>query len=199
MNAQRALTAVSSAFLLLAFAGCSAPSETEPESEQTQSPTAAQPTQSEETAHTQAPVPTETRIAGPLDASAAVGRAMELAPGAVVELGMGRERGVEVWEVGVLREDSTGVELYVDRQTADLVRESSLQLSSEQRTPPAVVALEAIGAALVTVPGSVTELDLDTERGVVVWEVMVDADAGGRFELYIDATTTQILKQERAD
>lgn len=62
--------------------------------------------------------------------------------------------------------------------------ESALELSSEQHTPPAVNAQESIAAALVAVPGSVTELDLD-------------ADIGDRFERYIDATTSAIIKQER--
>ena len=47
--------------------------------------------------------------------------------------------------------------------------------------------------------GSVVELDLGTERSVLVWEVLVSADSGGRYELYIDATTGEVVKQERDD
>ncbi len=43
----------------------------------------------------------------------------------------------------------------------------------------------------------IIELDLDTERGTVVWELLVRADAGGRFEIYVDATTGEVLKVER--
>ncbi len=179
------------AFLLTA---CS-PSEPPGSPDQTQSAPAATPSQTDAGAEGS----DDDSIAGPLDARLAVDRALQLVPGAVVELGRERERGVDVWEVGVLREDSTGTELYLAVDTGEKVRESTLRLSSEQRTPPAVTAREAIDVALGAVPGSIVELDLGTERGAVVWEALVSADAGGRFEVYIDAASGAIVKQERDD
>lgn len=198
MSAHRTLAVTAPALMALALAlsACTAPSAPIPSTEQTQpSPSAPDGTDASDASDDSGEEP----ITGPLDASGAIDRALQLAPGAVVELGRGRERGADVWEVGVLREDASGIELYIDQQTGELVRESSLRLSSEQRTPPAITASDAVETALAAVPGSIVELDLGTERSTVVWEVLVAADAGGRFELYIDATTADILKQERDD
>ncbi len=97
----------------------------------------------------------------------------------------------------MLREDGTGVELYVDAETGEITRERDTQLRGVQATAPKVTATEAIGIALGNTPGGIIELDLDTERGAVVWEVLVRADAGGRFEIYVDATTGAVVKVER--
>ncbi len=156
------------------------------------------------------PEPTETddasepedapSVEGPLDALLAVELALQVAVGAaVVELGRDTEGGREVWEVGVLRDDGTGVELYLDVADGTVVREQPLSLDPEQQQVPAVTAQDAIGFALAAVPGTVDELDLGTEMSRVVWEVIVVADAGGRFELYLDAESGEVLKQERDD
>ncbi len=185
----------------LVLAGCSptppdaGPSVSAP-TDVAPSPTgdAEEPSPTEEPTPTDEPAPT-----GPLDARRAVDAALQAVPGVVVELGTDSERGRAVWEVGVLRDDGTGVELYIDQENGEVVREGVLRLDTEQRTAPLLSAPEAIDVALAAVPGAVDELDLGTERSTVVWEVMVAADAGGRYELYIDAASGEILKQERDD
>ena len=97
----------------------------------------------------------------------------------------------------MLRENGTGVELYIDAASGEVTRERDARLSRVQSTAPKVTAAEAIGIALGNTPGQIIELDLDTERGAVVWELLVRADAGGRFEIYVDATTGEVLKVER--
>lgn len=131
--------------------------------------------------------------AGPLDAVGAIEAALAHAPGAVVEVDAEPRR----WEVTVLRENGTGVELYIDAASGEVTRERDARLSRVQSTAPKVTAAEAIGIALGNTPGQIIELDLDTERGAVVWELLVRADAGGRFEIYVDATTGEVLKVER--
>ncbi len=42
---------------------------------------------------------------------------------------------------------------------------------------------------------SIRELDLDTERGVVVWEILA-REGRLQIEFYVDATTGSILKRE---
>ena len=123
----------------------------------------------------------------------AIEAALAHAPGAVVEVDAEPRR----WEVTVLRENGTGVELYIDAASGEVTRERDARLSRVQSTAPKVTAAEAIGIALGNTPGQIIELDLDTERGAVVWELLVRADAGGRFEIYVDATTGEVLKVER--
>ncbi len=131
---------------------------------------------------------------GRLDAAGAIAAALAHTPGAVVEV----DADLRVWEVTVLRADGTGVELYIDATSGEITRQRDKRLTTVQRTAPQVTAAEAIGLALAHTPGTIIELDLDTHRGAVVWEVLVRADAGGRFELYIDAATGQVVKSERA-
>jgi len=43
---------------------------------------------------------------------------------------------------------------------------------------------------------TVIKIDLDREKGRVIWEAVVESSKG-RFEIYVDATTGEILKMER--
>lgn len=156
-----------------------APTETTP---------GAEAEESEEPSATQAPD-------GPLDAAGAIAAALAHTPGAVVEVDAERS----TWEVTVLREDGTGVELYIDATSGEVTRERDQRLSPTQRTAPTVTAAEAIDIALGAVPGTIIELDLGLDRTTVVWEVLVRADAGGRMEVYVDAATGSVLKTERDD
>ena len=145
---------------------------------------------------TQAPAPEApevTEVSGRLDALGAIDVALEHAPGAVVEM----ERSPRFWEVTVLREDGTCTELYINVTNEEIAREDSARLGSEQREAPAVPAADAIGTAVEEVPGRVVALDLGTERGALVWEVLVSAGVGGVHEVYIDAATGEIVKVER--
>lgn len=171
----------------------SAASPTETQAETT--PTETTPTEttpgteseeSEEPSATEAPD-------GPLDAAGAIEAALAHTPGAVVEVDAERS----IWEVTVLREDGTGVELYIDATSGAVTRERDQRLSPTQRTAPTVTAAEAIDITLGEVPGTIIELDLGLDRTTVVWEVLVRADAGGRMEVYVDAATGTVLKTER--
>jgi uncharacterized membrane protein YkoI len=134
-----------------------------------------------------------TDVSGRLDALGAIDAALKHSPGAVVEM----ERATRLWEVTVLREDGSGTELYINVTTKEVIRESTAFLSPTQRQAPAVTAADAIGTAIDEIQGRVIALDLGTERGTVVWEVLVSAGIGGTFEVYIDAATGGIVKIER--
>lgn len=180
-----AITAIlAGALLLTACSPGSSSNDAPPPSETQTSPESSDPSAEDETE-------------GAVDARAAAEIALEAVPGAVVEIELGREGTNVVWEVGVLGEDGSGVELYIDRSTGDVLRQSTLRLDSEQRTAPAVTAVEAIDIALDASPGRVTAVDLGTERGQVVWEIEVIGTSGG-MELYIDAATGDVVKQERS-
>ena len=194
-------TAAVAALLLPGCAPAESPATTPPAPPSTSSQAPAPSPSVTETETSPAPEETETdddtpateAPAGPLDAVGAIEAALAHAPGAVVEVDAEPRR----WEVTVLRENGTGVELYIDAASGEVTRERDARLSRVQSTAPKVTAAEAIGIALGNTPGQIIELDLDTERGAVVWEVLVRADAGGRFEIYVDATTGEVLKVER--
>ena len=58
----------------------------------------------------------------------------------------------------------------------------------------------AVDAALAAVPGgAVIEIDRDTHQGRPVWEVVVRGSNGRGTELYIDATTGEVVKRESAE
>ncbi|HSW43778.1 MAG TPA: PepSY domain-containing protein, partial [Patescibacteria group bacterium] len=147
------------------------------------------------------PRPTRSPAQGPSLASAiSAGRAIDVAlaavpGGAVVEVSLDKENGRTLWEIVVRSPNGSGVEIYIDAATGTIVDREPHRVPDEARaSAPAISALRAITIALAAVPGSsVVEVDLDTERGRVVWEVLVRAPG---VELYIDAATGEILKQE---
>ncbi|SHI34090.1 Uncharacterized membrane protein YkoI [Tessaracoccus bendigoensis DSM 12906] len=199
-----ALTSLAAAALLLPTA-CSTPSSPEVSptgtSPSVTAPIGSPSAESTPTATTEGtPTPTDEASAtavpeGPLDATRAIEAALAHSPGAVVEIDAERR----AWEVTVIREDGTGVELTIDAQSGEVTRTRDTRLSLTQSTAPQISATEAIGIALGNTPGEVIELDLDTERGTLVWEVLVRAEAGGRVEIYVDATTGEVLKVEVDD
>lgn len=66
-----------------------------------------------------------------------------------------------------------------------------------QAPAPAITIQQAITKATAAVPGGrVIKIDLDREKGRVIWEAVVESSKG-RFEIYVDATTGEILKKER--
>jgi uncharacterized membrane protein YkoI len=63
-----------------------------------------------------------------------------------------------------------------------------------------ILPLEAIYArALARIPGRVLEAELERKRGRWVYELKILDDQGRLFEVYLDASTGAILKQEGDD
>lgn len=184
--------AAGAALLLLTSCAPEAPQASSGDSPTTQSPSDG----AEETPDDDAAVSDDEVPDGRIDAAAAIEAALQAVPGDVVELELERERTGIVWEVGVLGGDGSGIEVSIDSKSGEAVGQQSLRLSSAQRTAPAVTASEAVGIALEAADGRVKAMDLDTERGAVVWEVEVLGARGGT-ELYIDAASGAVVKQER--
>lgn len=145
--------------------------------------------------------PTETSAppATELDAWQAVDVALRTTPGFAFEVDAENERGRAIWEVKVHQEDGSGIEHYIAVDTGEVLRSTSTRVPRIAATPTAVDLCAAIVIATDTVPGSqVVEADLDTERGRTIWEVLVRTDTQ-RIELYVDAETGEVLRQEIDD
>lgn len=154
----------------------------------------------ETTAETSDDATTETDAAAPSHtdpAARAAQGALAAEPDSAV-LSIDPETGDE-WEVLVRRADGSGAEIYVNAQSGETLRERAAQVpAAAADAAPQFTAVEAIDVALGAVPdGAIRELDIDTEAGVVVWEILVGG-GGGATEFYIDATTGDIVKQESA-
>lgn len=135
----------------------------------------------------------------PLDALGAITAAEQAIPGgSVIEADRDDEDGRQVWSVLMRDTSGAGMELYIDQESGDVIREAQEGLPGEARGDlPTLTARQGIEAALGAVAGSgsVVAFDLGTEDGRVVWAVLVSA-GGGQTEVYVDANTGEIVKQE---
>jgi len=120
--------------------------------------------------------------------------------GTVLEIDPGFEGGHAVWEVLVRKPDNTGVELYIQASTGTVLKQKPALVPAEAKGSSTTVTIQqASETAVAAVPGGrLIEIDLGTFSGRTVWEALV-AGANGRTEIYIDASTGKIIKQERAD
>ncbi|MBU5314306.1 PepSY domain-containing protein [Tissierella carlieri] len=56
---------------------------------------------------------------------------------------------------------------------------------------------EAIQIALRYIPGEVLKVELDTENGILIYEITIRASAGEVYEVKINANTGEVLEIER--
>lgn len=142
------------------------------------------------------PVPTgDASPAGGLSAAEVIDKALGEVEGDVLSLD--REDDDSRWEVLVRASDGAGTEVWVDPTSGDVLDQRSENVPSEARDgAPKFTAKEAVEAATSAVAdGTVTDLDIDRERGKVVWDVVVEAN-GAETDVQIDAASGEILKQE---
>lgn len=65
---------------------------------------------------------------------------------------------------------------------------------------PAISEMRARAIAQQRVPNAaIKDVDLETEHGILVWEIDLDTPGPGREELMIDATTGAVLRQHHED
>lgn len=126
----------------------------------------------------------------------AVGIAVDHQAGDVVELEADDHRDTPVWEVTVRTADGSGVELYIDRASGDVINETSTRISDDQRETPQLSITDAIEAVLQAEPGTLTHIELERDRGAAVWEAEVRTAAGAEAEITLDATTGDVVKHE---
>lgn len=144
--------------------------------------------------------PVDTSQLADIDASQAAAVALSATSGVVVDIGRERESGDAVWEVVVRQDDGSGVEHYVAVSNGEIRKQVPAAVPSEADADLSVTIVQAMDEAVCTVPGStVLEVDLGTDRQRTVWGVLVGDSSGQQMELYIDATTGEVVKQEIAD
>jgi uncharacterized membrane protein YkoI len=132
-----------------------------------------------------------------LDALGAVKAAETgVADSTVVELSKDDDSGSS-WEV-LVRVGGSGRELQVD-PGGEITGRQNESLSAVQRGAlPDVTVTDAIRTAEKRVPdGEVTEAELTRENQRTVWDVSVEVAGGDDWELWIDASSGKIVRDER--
>lgn len=113
-------------------------------------------------------------------------------------LSVDREDDNSRWEVLVRTADGKGTEVWVDATSGEVLEQRSENVPGEARDgAPKFTAKQAVEAALGAVGGgTVTDLDIDRERGQVVWDVAVENN-GVDTDVQVDAASGEILRQEQ--
>ena len=133
----------------------------------------------------------------PLDASAAVRVALSTIPGgAVIEVERDTHEGRPVWEVLVRDPNGRGIELNIDPTTGSIVKREWEELPWYVRdSAPAVDITTAMTKALAAAPGIIDEAELELRTdGRLVWEIEIVTANGREIEVYVDATTGEIVR-----
>lgn len=149
-------------------------------------------------ASTPASDPSTAQTEGVQDATAAVAVAeAAVADSVAVEVSRDDDDQV-VWEVTV-RAGKNGRELRISATDGTVLSNRSESLDESQLgEQPKVTAQGAIKIAEKRVPdGAVTDAELTRENGQRVWDVTVELRGDDEWELWIDASSGKILREER--
>jgi len=120
--------------------------------------------------------------------------------GTIIEVSSDKDRGRVIWEVLIRRADGTGVEVYIDATTGEILKQKTVKVPASAAPDPAtaITMQRASEIALTAVlGGTIIEVSSGRERGRATWEVLIRKANGSGVEIYVDATTGEILKQER--
>ncbi|MBD2847727.1 PepSY domain-containing protein [Paenibacillus sp. IB182496] len=130
--------------------------------------------------------------------------ALEHASGHVESIELERSGGTRYYEVELDR-GATSVEVRIEAYTGKLLGTHSERedddddddLAAYRDGRPTIGAAKAVEAALAQVPGTATEVDLDEEDGVLIYEVDVrpsgDQARGNAVEVGVDAVDGSIV------
>ncbi|MFD4033689.1 PepSY domain-containing protein [Streptomyces sp. NPDC058637] len=142
---------------------------------------------------------------GTISLDRAVAAALKTVPGTVTEAELDDDDDDRaVWELNVYGSDRTWHDVKVDARTAKVVSDRDDDNDDRDRNAPrsAAVTMDAAArAALQSVPGGVTSIDLDDDRGdddddrrggVLRWDVEVAGKDGARHELHVDAKNGEV-------
>ncbi|WP_087015267.1 PepSY domain-containing protein [Leucobacter sp. 7(1)] len=124
--------------------------------------------------------------------------------GTIVSIDLDYERGQWIWEVTSRdpgegnTHPTRGFEADLAADTLEVLSSREVQLDSEEQAQVAIGIAEAARISGETSPSPrLTELALDEDRGVLVWEAnLVDTETWAETELTIDAQTGEVLRRE---
>lgn len=120
-----------------------------------------------------------------------------VADSTTVEISKDDDDGRVEWEVTV-RAGDNGRELHIAADGSVLENESEGLSEAQRGELPRVTVRDAIQTALKRIEdGEVTDAELSTEDGKRVWDIEVDVPRGDDWDLWIDAATGEVLREER--
>jgi len=131
--------------------------------------------------------------------------ALEKVPGTVDEVELENEDGLIVYEFEIVGEDGSEQDIEVDAKTGEIVKveadddENDDVSQAELAKQAKITKEEASEKALEQVPGTVTEVELDDENGLVVYDVEINAEDGTQQSVEVDAKTGKIVNVELED
>ena len=131
--------------------------------------------------------------------------ALEKVPGTVNEVELENEDGLIVYEFEIVGEDGSEQDLDVDAKTGEIVKveadddENDDFSQADLAKQAKITKDEASENALEQVPGTVTEVELDDENGLVVYDVEINAEDGTQQSVEVDAKTGKIVNVELED
>lgn len=198
----RTKTSIASLALLVPLAACGGGDDPSPGANPTNisiAPSSSAPPSASTPASTPATGPSTAQSEGIQDATAAVAAAEAAVPDSVaVEVSKDDDDSAVVWEV-LLRAGENGRELRISAADATVLSNKSDQLDESQLgEAPRVTAQEAIRVAEKRVPGGgVTEAELTRESGRRIWDLSVEVRGGDEWELWVDASSGKVVRQQR--
>lgn len=120
-----------------------------------------------------------------------------VADSTAVEVSKDDDDGTVAWEVTV-RAGNNGRELRLAADGTVLGNESDSLSAAQRGDLPKTTLLRAVETAEKRIDGGVaTDAELSTENGQRVWGVSVDASGNDEWELWIDAESGKVLREQR--
>jgi uncharacterized membrane protein YkoI len=103
------------------------------------------------------------------------------------------------WEIAVAAGDRQ-YDVYVSRDGTEVISQEEDDLDSDDREALDRVRVpleDALRTALSTTNGTLEDAELDTEDGVLVWEIGVDEPNGNSADVFVNAEDGSVLKIDR--
>jgi uncharacterized membrane protein YkoI len=124
---------------------------------------------------------------------AALDAALAEVPGVVVEAELDDEdEAVPSWDVEVVTDDGTRTEVTIDAGDGAVLRSER----DDDDVPPGIggtTLVDAVAAALASVPGQVVEAELDDDQPTA-WTVEIQRDGGGDTDVLVSVEDGRVLR-----
>jgi uncharacterized membrane protein YkoI len=115
--------------------------------------------------------------------------AVKAQPGAVTEVDLENVRGLPLYEVEITASDARQYEVSVDGNTGAVL----LVLGQGSNVIARITFQQAKDAAVKVLPGTVTEIELESEHRQPLYEVEITANDSRRYKVNVDGNTGAVL------